>query len=395
MKKFWQLLHRYKRVIAGGIAIMLVSAGLLLYRLGTLVPGLSRAELSEGSAAYGWHGIAAHPLFLPFEIVQSVVFKLFPTHGAFLTRLPNVFFSVIAVITLTWLIKLWYGDRTAWFGFGLFAFSAWVLHIGRYASHDVLYLLAIPLLLLVQIGLQRYYTKASVWYSSMLLWGVLLYIPGFFWLLVVHFYWQHKAIVRGWKLRGKLWQRLLYVLLGLVWVPGLIIDLTRPEQFKLWLGLPQRFPSISHFAKQFVAVFVHAFVRGPQYPALWLGKTPVLNAFVLVMCLIGMYFYARHYKATRTKVVFSYVLIGVLLVSIGGPVSFSLLVPLLYIFAVTGIAFLLVDWLKVFPRNPVARGVGIGIISLCILVSAGYSLRSYFVAWPHTASTQALFRTTE
>ena len=52
---------------------------------------------------------------------------------------------------------------------------------------------------------------------------------------------------------------------------------------------------------------------------------------------------------------------GVVLVGLGGPVGLSILVPLLYVAVATGLAYLLHEWLKVFPNNPLARGFGIGL----------------------------------
>jgi hypothetical protein len=69
-----------------------------------------------------------------------------------------------------------------------------------------------------------------------------------------------------------------------------------------------------------------------------------------------------------------------------------LLIPLLYVFVATGIAYLLKEWLKVFPRNPVARNFGIGLLVIAIVTSVVYNVRAYYVAWPHAATTKAVFR---
>jgi hypothetical protein len=77
---------------------------------------------------------------------------------------------------------------------------------------------------------------------------------------------------------------------------------------------------------------------------------------------------------------------------LGGAAYLSLVVPLLYIFAATGIAYLLHEWLRVFPLNPVARKLGIGLVVVAVAVSCSYNLRAYYVAWPHNAATQTAFR---
>ncbi|HXR49972.1 MAG TPA: hypothetical protein VN778_03015, partial [Verrucomicrobiae bacterium] len=63
------------------------------------------------------------------------------------------------------------------------------------------------------------------------------------------------------------------------------------------------------------------------------------------------------------------------------------LIPLLYLFIIHGLRQLLGQWLTVFPRNPIARFTGIGIICLMLCFSILYQVRAYFVAWPHTSAT--------
>ena len=144
--------------------------------------------------------------------------------------------------------------------------------------------------------------------------------------------------------------------------------------------------------KQFAAVPVHLFIRGPQYPELWLGKAPILDVFALVACILGIYFYLTHWKASRSRYLAVLALFGFVLVGLGGPVGLSILVPLLYMAVATGLAYLLRDWLKTFPNNPLARSLGIGLVVFAVTLSCLYNYRAYFIAWPHTAVTKATFR---
>jgi hypothetical protein len=141
-----------------------------------------------------------------------------------------------------------------------------------------------------------------------------------------------------------------------------------------------------------VGVPVHLFIRGPQYPDLWLGRAPLLDIFTLVACLVGAYFYLTRLDSMRSRFLVSFFAMGVVLVGLGGPVGLSLLVPILYLAAATGLAYLLRDWLTTFPLNPIARSLGLGLIILAVCVSCVYNLRGYFVAWPHNQTTKATFR---
>jgi hypothetical protein len=392
MKKVRQHLAANRRLAVLLVGALAAVGFLLLYRLGSLVGGLSLGELAAASAPVGWHGIYHQPLYLPLEAVRSVVFFLFADHGQTLTRLPNVFFGLVAIASFAWLVRLWHGTRTAVLASCLFATSAWVLHVSRLASFDVLYLCAVPLLLVTYVKLQRDNSKAMVFYGSLLIWGLLLYVPGLVWLLLLNVYASRKAIAAGWRHFSRWWQRLLYLLIGIAWLPLLTNHLRQTAELKLWLGLPLQLDGPLLLLKHFVAVFWHLFVRGPLYPELWLGQAPMFDIFALVACVIGIYFYARHLQVTRSRLLAGFFLIGALLVALGGPVGLSLLVPLVYLLAATGIAYLMREWLQTFPVNPLARGLGISLIVIAVALSCTYNLRAYFVAWPHNRVTETVFR---
>lgn len=392
MKWFHSYLRGHGKLVAWFLLAALGVAGLLLYKLGSLTGGLSAGELVTAAAPVGWHGIYHQPLDLPVKLVRSVVFFLSPAHGQFLSRLPNAFFGGLAIISFTWLIRLWHGSRTAVLAGVLFAASAWVLHASRLTSSDVLYLWATPTLLLVHMLLQKHSKQPIVWYGSLLVWGLILYIPGLIWLVALEVYLQKGVLRNSWRNFKSFAQKAIYIFAGLIWLPLLIIDLIRPDNFVNWLGFPAHLASPLHLLKQFVAVPVHLFIRGPQYPDIWLARTPILDIFALVTCVLGIYFYATHGRATRSHLIGLFAGIGLILVGLGGPVGLSLLVPLLYILAAAGIAYLLREWLHVFPANPLARGLGLGLIILVVSLSCIYNLRAYFVAWPHNETTRATFQ---
>jgi hypothetical protein len=378
------------KLLFGGVALALL-AGLLLYKLGSLVGGLSRTEINSAAAGVGWHGIYHDPLYLPIKLVRSIVFWLAPDHGQLLTRLPNAIFGGLAIIVFAWLIRLWHGYRTALLTTALFATSAWTLHVSRLASYDVLYLWALPTLLIIQILLHRYGDKAVVWYGSLLIWGSMLYIPGLVWLILLQVLSQRVTLLRAWTHFKGAGRRALTVLAIIIWLPLLVVDLLRPGQLVAWAGLPHQFPGIGDWVEQLGRVFVHLFLHGPSSSELWLGQATILDIFSLICCGLGIYFYASHWRASRSVTLGLLFAAGAILISLGGPVSLSLLVGLLYVATAAGLAYILQIWLKVFPLNPLARTLGIGLVSLAVGLGCLYGLRSYFVAWPHNSVTKATF----
>ena len=389
--RFIQFLRTRSRLLLGLGVIAVIVGALMGFRLGTIVPGLSPLEHATAQMTYGWHGVVARPFDLPLNLARSAVFVTLGHQSAALLRLPNVVFGILTIIVFAVLIKYWHGTRTALFATALFATSAWLLHVSRLASSDVLYLLAIPLLLIIQLAMLRASSRALVFYGSLAVCGLLLYIPGLVWLVLLSLFWQRAAIRDGWQYFSRFWQRSLYILTGLVWLPLLIWRLASITQLKIWLGLPPTI-NIAQIGRQLFFVPVHLLGRGPNDPQRWLGHAPLLDAFSLVVVVAGIWFYAQHYRAVRTRILLSYSIVGLILVSLGGSVGLSLLVPLLYVIGATGLAYLLHEWLAVFPVNPIARRLGITLIALAVAVSCIYNLRAYFVAWPHDRATLTTFR---
>jgi len=391
MKDAWAYLRTHRRQVLTAALVALVMLWIVGRHLASLTGGLSSHELAASRQAVGWHGIYHQPLDLPLKLIRSVVFALAPTHGVLLSRLPSLLLGLATIVSFGWLIRLWHGPRTALFATALFATSAWTLHVARLASFSVEYLWAIPALLLVDSLLPRTFRRWPVYYGSLLLWLLLLYVPGLVWLILPAIYLQRRTLQTAWQHFHGWWQRSLYGLTVAGGLGFLAYDLSRSGQLRQWLGFPAHFASPLHLLKQLLGVPVHLFVRGPQNPETWLGRAPLLDIFVLVMTLVGIYFYSRHYTARRTRLLAGFSLIGVILVALAGPVSLSLLVPLLYACAATGITYLLHEWLSVFPLNPLARSFGIAFVAVAVSLSCFYNLRAYYIAWPHTADTKAVF----
>jgi 4-amino-4-deoxy-L-arabinose transferase-like glycosyltransferase len=375
-------------IAVAGVAL----ASLYLWRLASLAPGISATEKLTATTPLGWHGIYHHPFYLSLAVLRSVAFKLVGQQHISVLRAPNVLIGLLAVAGFIWIVYHWHSNRTALLTSLLFATSAWVLHSSRLASFDTLYLVATPLLLAFYIGYQEKPSSRLWHYGSLLLWGVFLYVPGLIWVVLYMIYMQRSAIREGWRTFSHWHARLFYIFCGLIWLPLLIWRLRDVSILKLWLGLPAHFGSYHEVIKQFIAVPVHLFVRGPQYPEQWLGRLPILDVFTLAACLIGLYFYATNLKAGRSRLLIGLFILGLLTTGLHGAVSLSLAVPLLYIFVAAGLAYLLREWLQKFPFNPLARSIGVGVILIAVGLSCWYNLRSYYIAWPHNSVTKATFR---
>lgn len=364
---------------------------MLLYKLGSLSGGVSNTEVAASTQAVGFHGLIHDPLYLTLKIIRSIVFVIFRHHGAYLTRLPNVILGLMTIISFSAIVYLWHGKRTAVISSIMFACSAWVLHVSRLASFDVSYLFAMTSVILGYTLLYEYESNRLIWYFNLLILGLIATIPGLIWLSLLAVYFERDLLKEGYTSYTKIYERALSLILLLIWPLYTIFKLGTNHAYKEWIGLPNNFPPVFHFLKQFVAVPTHLLVKGPLLPDVWLGRAPVLDAFSLLMLILGGYYYARRHKSSRSQLLGSLLVLCIILIGLGGSVSFSLIIPLAYLLIAMGLAYLMHSWKKVFPLNPVAKWVSLGIIVLAVALSCAYNLRAYFVAWPHNPTTYSTF----
>lgn len=393
MKKFrlpqWVSWHRLSFA-----AFALISAFVfLLLHLAALAPQLSPTEKTTLASSANISAIINNPLHAPLKLLQWLTRFAPHTHTLFIDRLPSVGLALVSLVLFIYILRRWYGPRSTVFGFSLLVASAWFLHVGRFAGTDIEYLSGILGLLAVHIRLKDQEGRRGIDYVWLLTNLVLLFIPGFVWLVILNSVWQRAELVVMWQNLQPIWHRLVWIAMAAIGLAALTVSFIRsPHLILTWLGAPSRFASWQAPLKQLtdtVAAFVY---RGPHNPQLWLGRLPLLDAFLSIMLIAGIVFYIQHWRAERSLMLSSYLLLGIILVSLGGDVRLSVIVPIVYLIIVAGIAYVLRFWLSVFPLNPVARRAGISIVTFVIALSCLYNLQQYFIAWPNNPETVHVYR---
>lgn len=382
----WQPILLYSGMFA-------VLGGLLFFRLGSLLPGYSLSEVVTYNASNGFRQIFDHPINAPFLIVTHIM-TFISQHSYLLARLAAVGFGLATLIAFWWLLQHWYDRRVAFFGTILFGSSAWFLHIARFGTPDVLMFLVI---MLVACGV--WLKKSSNPIAMFLCFAIsaaLLYIPGMVWVVLLGALWQWKTIDRIFK--HHLWMVTWGGLLLASALAPLGLALYRtPEIWKTLVGLPVvGWPQLGDVLSNLYQIPLAFFFRYVDAtPETWLGNLAILDIFSIAMLFLGGYVFVRHANLQRVKLVGWALFAGILLISLGGGVSLSLLVPFLYILIAAGVGFLFTRWYQVFPRNPIAHMLALVLMSLAVLTACSYQLRHYFVAWPRNRETQSVYTVPE
>lgn len=372
--------------------LLITFFGLLLwFKLGSLMGGYSPAEAETLKESLSLRHILDNPVNAPFTILAYIITAFYTGDQQVLpVRAAATAYGLLTLTTFYWLVRHWHGERSAILGTVIFGCSAWFLHTARLGSPEILLFLLLALAA-SSVWLKRTGSRV-VLLGGYALAAALLYIPGMVWLLLIGAIWHGKTIIRLFR------ERLAFMSLGLLGLLALITPLVwaiykQPETAKVIAGLPaEGWPSAFGVLKGIAEVPYNLLARGPADAELWLGRLPVLDAFSVVMLLLGLYLYIKHWRLVRSKMVLAALVVGTMAIALGGAVNISFLIPFLYVLVAAGIGYMLDRWQVVFPRNTIAQGVGVALISVAVITASWYGLRHYYIAWPNADETEKIFQ---
>ena len=389
MKKLRAWVLMMWRPILAFLAVSVIVCATLGYKLGSLTPGASNQEQQYIAGIDSGREILEQPVYAVHKIPVYALSKLHVDRLA-AYRAVSAAFAALAVVSCFFVLREWYSDRIAGLGAIIFLCSAWVLHTGRLATPEASFLLLMPLLWAVVWLYNTTLRKTALLLLSFLC-AACFYIPAFGWLLLMAAVWQHKRLWE--ELRQVPWwfRVCCFLIVAGGLVPLVLAALDSPRVLLLAAGLPDKFPSLQTLATNLLHIPEYLFLRGPNDPVRWLGRLPLLDVFSTVMLFLGVYSIRYNLKLIRIQLLVGSSLLLALLLVIGGPLTITVLMPAVYILIAGGVAFMLQQWLAVFPRNPIARMLAVTLLAGSVLLVLFYHLNHYFVAWPGAPATKAAF----
>lgn len=380
----WPIILLYSGIFAA------LGAALFGY-LDTLTPGYSASELHTYRASLDWRGLLENPLNAPFLLAVQALTHIYPD-TLLVTRIASAGFGVLVLGAFAILLRRWHGAWTAVIGTLLFGLSAWFLHTARLGTPEVL---LFGVFLLVACGF--WLKKSQGWLPLLLcflLGALLLYVPGMIWFIALGLIMQWRALDRLFK------RHLVAVTIGGLLVFAALVPLgwalyhDRSLIMPL-LGLPEQWPTPLVMLENLFKVPFHLFIHNAANPVAWLGTAPILDVFSLVMFILGGYIYLQHGRLLRTPLFVAIFALSTVLMALGSPLSFTVIIPFVYIIIAAGVSRLIDQWLVVFPRNPIAKSVGWTGIALIVGLACAYQITHYFVGWPQAAATKEVFTVQE
>ena len=393
LSSIWNWTKLHWRGISIAILVSVIAIITLSLQLSSLVPGQNQFETSTlGELDHfpaPWHRAVNAPYMLLAFLFGKIVAN--PLYGA---RVASVVLGLFATALMYYIIRIWFNIRVATIGTLLFITSSWLLHTTHQATPLILLVVG-PFLAVAPLAwfsrTKKYRTLAFMALAAGL--GVAAYIPFMFWLIIASLaiiVKKEKMLLSDLKKRQFFGAVALYLLI----VSPLYISLAHyPGQILELLGGSKTIPSISTYFTHVIQVFTSIFIHAPLLPELRIGHLPALDIFSTAMFVLGVYYLYQRKTNIKTMSLFSSMLILLLVIPFSPNSSMDtvILLPFVYIGIITGIVELINQWFTYFPRNPLARNIGISLLVFSITLTSAYHLESYFVAWPNDPDTKTVY----
>jgi hypothetical protein len=310
----------------------------------------------------------------------------------FYNRLVGATIGLLVISFVYFVLLRWVGWRVATLGTILFGASGALLHTARVVNPSIVQLLAVAFLLAWYAWSHKQPKPRHLLIGVFAL-CVLAYTPGVVLLVILAGLLNRQSLRLSWLQAGK-WQRILVIAGAIILLAPLGYHLATHglHELLMWAGygLPVTALGGMDFVRGLWQVPLHLFVRNGSDGTFGMAHQAIIDAPVGLLALLGMYVAFSRLREGRWRFLILLV-VGSWLLAAAHGIAESAIAPLIYTLAVIGLAYLLSDWYRVFPRNPIARGTGLLLIVAVVAMSSWYELRSYFVAWPHNSATRATF----
>ena len=388
MNKLWfYVTTNWQTVVLGSLAVLLIS-GLLFFKIGTLTGGVSPSEIAIQNQNPSFRSIARSPVNAPFYVLRNTGQKL-RTNTVISSRKLSALVALTAIVAFYILLRFWYSLRVATLGTMLFASSSWLLRTGRFGTPDDLQsLIIIPILF--STWLLKTKRRQLVLAILTIVAGVMVYIPGVVWLILAAVIWRRQALFLEIRTMSRWFTAFCYGLF-LIIISPLAAGIVRTPKILLSItGLPDTI-NLAEFFNNLWHLPLNIFVRSDLSPQLAIAHLPLLDIFSTAMAALGIYSSIKFIKLDRNKLSIGALVACAILVSLGGSVTLALIMPIVYLLITAGVAFMLEDWFRVFPRNPLAANIGSTLMTIAVLLTMFYHINNYFIAWPNTSATKSEF----
>ena len=375
-----------------GVFFWPVLLGLLYIPSSKIIDTAAQYEVLVQSAP-SFNSLLYDVSFAPQKIIVLLIDR-FNFYELLLAKIILIGFAGLVVYLFYQACLNLTGKKTAVLATLMFASSSWLILHAQSLVFDSIYLILFPAVLYLYFlftAYQRFKLKYLAAILSAIVLAIALYSPGIIWpvlglALITPFF--IKKIVND-EIINHIIFAIGIIVVGLI--PLSIALISSPESNFLSIASNMNEFNINSFAGNIAESLNILFLNGLNDSQLWLVSTPAVDFLAAILFLAGLiYLFAepklrKHLLFFLTASVFSLLAIG-----LAGKTAVSLIFAVIFFIIAYGIKFLMKSWLAIFPSNPFAKNVGIGIIIAIVVLSSGYNILRYHVAWPRSHSQSAV-----
>lgn len=390
MGTFLRFISTHWRRLLLWLGIVVLGYFLLFFGISTLVPNFSANEIATQGSATSLSAIWHNPLNAPYKLALWVPFKL-GHHSVLWTRALSASIAFVSGLLFYFILQSLFSRRIALFGVLLFIVSAGFLHAGRLGTPLIMQLFSV--LVLMSLLPLYYMVRGRIWplYISVVIVAALMYAPGIPWFVIIGILIMAKRISKEYR-RLAVKDRILLALLAAMLIMPLVWGIVRTPLMSLTLlGLPSALPGLQEIGQNASDLVRSLFWSATGPAEIMLIGAPLLTIAEFGLLATGLIVLMRDIRLKSNIFLVGSTILITLLIVLGGDMTYVALTPLLYLGMASGIFYLLREWLRVFPVNPIANTVGTALVLMLVLSATLFHFRAYFIAWPHSDGVAETF----
>ncbi len=375
------VLYRWRYAFGYTFAILLI--GILLTIASLYVPGgLREAEMQSSiqSGSLSIESIEPHMVIdLPYHIMQRIGFNLFGI-STFTIKLPSIILGTLTCVGVFLLTRTWFRRNVAILATILAVTTTHFLFLSQDGTPGIMYSFLAIWILFTATYVTRNKLFGTLWkVLAGVFMATILYTPFGIYLVIAvmttAFFHPHIRYIITRFNRPRL---ALAVALGLISITPLIyasiVDQT--TLFTL-LGIPTGDISLKeNVVKTLTDVF--GFMGTSNDATL----RPLYSLGVVLLAAVGMYKLLTYKYTARSYITLTWGLLTVPLILLN-PERITYIFPLVILMLALGIATLITDWYKLFPRNPYARIAGLIPLTILVLGLVASGVVRYMYNYQH------------
>ena len=359
------LVYRWRYILSYvfvGLIIAIVVAIASIYVPGALRSGEMNSALQSGALSVE----SLDPLMvidLPYHILQRLSFMAFGVSIVSI-KLPSILLGLATILGVYLLVRTWFRRNVAVLTTAVAATSTQFLFLLQDGTPNIMFSFLTVWLLFAATYVTRKKTFSTFWkVLAGILMATSLYTPlGIYLVLAVlttAFFHPHiRHLIRHFS-RPRLW---IGVVLGVLSaIPVAYASFLNHDVLFTLVGIPT---STVHFRDNLVQLFFDLFGFASQTNTYFLR--PIYSLGLLLLVGVGLYKLFTYKYTARSYIVLTLGLILVPLI-LFNPRHVTHLFPLVCLMVALGLATLITDWYKLFPRNPYARVAGLIPLSILVL----------------------------